>query len=575
MASASAVDNQVHAYAAGVVSEEIVAGRLVHLACIRHLRDLEEGELRGIHFDLDAALEAIGFFSLLNLPDSSQPFILQPWQQFVIGSIFGWKSADGARRFRTAYIEAGKGSGKSPLAAGVGLYGLVMDGERAAEIYAAATTTDQASILFRDAKNLIDASPQLRRRLEVGRWNVAHHPSKSFFRPVSSEHRQLDGKRVHFALIDEIHEHPTSLVVDKLRAGTKGRRQALIFEITNSGFDQTSVCWHHHEYSAKVLGGVLQDDSWFAYICTLDPCAIHEADGKEQPVDGCHDCDDWRNEACWLKANPNLGISIKPQYLREQVREAIGMPSKEGIVKRLNFCLWTQGKSAWLPPTLWSRGAGPIDREALKGRECFGGLDMASKIDLAAFVLDFPDWPEPGHATLLAWFWSCQEYVDMAVREWSIPYHLWEKQGLLTVCDGNCIDPAMIEETVKEAYDVFELKEVAYDPWNAQSSALHLQQHGVKMVEFAQTLKNFNEPAKSFEMLLRQGKLHHGGNGVLNYMASCVTVITDASGNIRPVKPEHGTRKKVDGIVAAVMARGRAILMSAPSVYDTRGVANL
>lgn len=330
-------------YALAVRDGKIVAGRLVRLACLRHLKDQEEGKSRGLKWDVAAANRAIEFFGYLRLADgqfAGQPFKLQPFQQFIVGCVFGWLGPDGFRRFRTAYCEEAKGNGKTPQAAAIGLYGLVADDEAGAEIYPAATTREQAGILFRDAKRLVESSPQLRKRLEVQQYNISHPASGSFLRPVSSEHRGLDGKRPHMALIDEIHEHPTSLVVDKLRAGTKARRQALIFETTNAGYDRTTVCWTHHEYSVKVLEDVVEDDSWFAYVAALDCCDKCRAEGKTQPTDNCKQCDQWDDEAVWTKANPGLDTILPRKYLREQVHEAKGMPSKESIVKRLNFCLW-------------------------------------------------------------------------------------------------------------------------------------------------------------------------------------------------------------------------------------------
>ena len=229
------------------------------------MRDLSEGPARGLHFDTAAADRALNFFpDVLRLAEGEfdgQPFILQPWQKFIVGSLFGWKGADGLRRFRNAYVEIGKGNGKSPLAAGIGIYMLTADGEASAECYSAAVTKDQAGILFRDAARMVEVSPALKSRIAASGGgkiqNLAHVASGSFFRPVSSEHRGLDGKRVHYAAIDELHEHPSSIVVDKMRAGTKGRRQALIFRITNSGFDRATVCFAEHEYSRKLVEGLL------------------------------------------------------------------------------------------------------------------------------------------------------------------------------------------------------------------------------------------------------------------------------------------------------------------------------
>lgn len=558
-------------YAREVVAGRLVVGRLVRLACERHLRDLDDGAARGLRWDLAAAMHAIDFvrtfLRLAGGEHEGKPFDPSPWQAFILGSLFGWKGADGYRRFRTAYVEIGKGNGKSPLAAAVGLYMLIADGEARAEVYAAATKKDQAMILFRDAVAMVDQSPDIGKRLAKsgakGReWNIAHHASGSFFRAISSDDGQ-SGPRPHCGVIDEVHEHKTPLVIDMMRAGTKGRTQALIFEITNSGYDRDSVCWRHHDYSAKVLAGQIVNDSWFAYVCGLDPCSKHAGEGKTQPVEGCHDCDDWRDERTWQKANPNLGVSVTLKYLREQVAEAIGMPSKEGTVKRLNFCWWTEGETAWLPAALWSRGAGRIPDADLIGGVCFGGLDVASEIDIAAWVLAFPDRPDPGQYALRCRFWIPRSQALFHEREHGVPYTLWEREGWVTLTPGEAIDIDQIEQQVKVDAEAYQLADLAYDPWNAAQIALHLQAHGIKVVKFAQHVGNYNEPTKRFESLLKEGRLRHGSNPVLDWMAGNVAVSTDGNGNVRPVKPAHAGAKKVDGIVAAVMALARGMLSPA------------
>jgi phage terminase large subunit-like protein len=572
-------------YARDVIagSERSLAGRLVKLACERHLRDLKEGKARGLTFDVEAAQHAIDFFGFLTLAEgehAGKPFQLQPFQQFIVGCLFGWKGSDGYRRFRTAYVEQGKGNGKSPLAGGIGLYCLLADNEPGAEVYSAATTRDQAGILFKDARNMVNASPSLTKRLDggVGLHNLADLKSNSFFRPVSSENRGLDGKRVHCALIDELHEHPTDLVVNKMRAGTKGRRQALVFEITNSGHDRTSVCWHHHEYSVQVLKAKTPEDagfndSWFAYVCGLDACAAHHVEGKTQPVEGCEHCDDWRDEKTWQKANPNLGVSVTVKYLREQVAEAVGMPTKEGIVKRLNFCVWCESETAWLSADLWSKGAGPIDVTALTRRVCFGGLDVASKIDVAACVYAFPDFPADGDVSLLCRFWIPEATAKARQTADGVPWLKWAEAGFVTLTEGESIDQDRIEAAVKKDAETYRLKELAFDSWNASMLASHLMQHGVTVFEFCQNMRNFNEPTKHFEALLREGHLKHGDNPVLRWMAGNVMVLADRNNNVRPVKPSDSSSKKVDGVTGAVMAVGRMMLAppsEGESVYDTR-----
>jgi len=563
----------VEAYARSVVEGRAVAGRLVRLACARHLRDLVLGPARGLVWDAAAAGRALHFFGFLQLIDATgggMPFVLSPFQAFIVGSLFGWKGADGYRRFRTAYVESGKGSGKSPLAGAIGLYCLMADGEGGAEVYSAATTREQAGILFRDAKAMAEMSPGFRTKLIIGETNLAHPASRSYFRPVSSEGRGLDGKRVHCALIDELHEHPSAVVADKMRAGTKGRRQALVFEITNSGYDRNTVCWAHREYSVRVLEGVLDNDSWFAYVCTLDCCAQHRSEGKLFPVDGCPECDDWRDEAVWPKANPNLGVSIPLKYLREQVAEAVGMPTKQGVVKRLNLCIWTEGLSQLIPAELWASCGAPVDAAAFAIRSSFGGMDLAARYDVAAFVLASED--AEGFVDLLPYFWIPESVADAREKSDRVPWRLWAQQGYVTLTGGDWTDYSLIQAKVIELAGAHQLGKVNYDPTDASAVAQALVAAGVEMVDFRQNMTNFNEPTEHLLLKLKQGTLRHGNHPVLAWMAANVKGQTDAAGHIRPVKPDRGDHQKIDGIVAAIMALA-GVLFDAPSAdFEIRGV---
>lgn len=582
----TATECQVEQYTRGVVDGEIVAGRLVRLACQRHLRDLEEGPARGLHFDADAAVFAIEFFSLLHLPDSEKPFKLSPFQAFIVGSLWGWKAEDGSRRFRTAYVESGKGSGKSPLGGGIGLLGMVADGEQAAEIYSAATTREQASILFRDAKRIVDASPSLSRRLNVGQANIADEKSGSFFRPVSSEHRGLDGKRVHIALVDELHEHPTAMVVDKMRAGTKGRRQALIFEITNSGWDRNSVCYKHREYSEKVLEQSIEDDSWFAYVCTLDACDKHRAEGKTMPHEGCPDCDDWQNEACWAKANPNIGVSLTLKYLREQVREAVGMPSKQSIVKRLNFCIWTESETRAIDMERWRACGLGVDgkpvaakwwREAaierLKGKPCIGGLDLGSTSDLTALALLFEEEEDSRKLfTILPYYWVPKDSAAKRQRKDRVPYLVWIEQGFVKPTEGDVTDYDQVRRDINDLAGYFAIRFIEVDRlFQGAQLCTQLLGDGFEVEAFGQGFFSMAAPVKRMLELVAAGEINHGNNPPLTWNAGNAVTEQDAAGNLKFSKKKSS--EKIDGLVASVMALGKQ--MSDPSgggsIYDSPG----
>lgn len=570
---APAPSDPVTAYAEQVVAGEVVAGRLIRLACERHLRDLAEGAARGLRFDPATAQRALDFFpEILRLAEgehADQPFRLSPFQQFIVGSLFGWFGEDGFRRYRTAYIEIGKGSGKSPLAAGIGLYGLVADGERAAQVYSAATTREQAKIVWGDASKMVAASPALSERIEETVNNLAFLEMGSFFRPVSADASRLDGFRPHIVIADEVHEHPSGKVIDKMRAGFKGRRQPLLVEITNSGFDRKSICWQHHEYSCRVLEGVAANDSWFAFVCGLDPCAKCWKQGYRQPRDGCKRCDDWRDEAVWPKANPNLGVSLTWKYLREQVQEAIELPSKQNLVKRLNFCIWTEQSVRWLDLDAWDRGAEAVPEEELIGQPCVAGLDLSSTTDLTALVLVFPR-PD-GRKVVRCRFWCPEEGVRKRAERDKVPYQEWVQAGLLTATPGNVVDYDRIRLDIQDDAERYNLREVAIDRWNSTQLVSQLQGDGLTVALFGQGFQSMSAPSKALEAEVLAGRLRHGAHPLLRWMAGNVAVEQDAAGNIKPSKAK--STERIDGMVALVMALGR--LMVNPdltSVYEDRGI---
>ncbi|MBP6544039.1 MAG: terminase large subunit [Piscinibacter sp.] len=530
-------------YAMRVVDGTEVAGPWVRLACQRHLDDLEHGPARGLAWHADRAAHAIGFIECLRHyqgATAGQRFTLSPFQRFIVGSLFGWYVGEG-RRFRVGYVEIGKGNGKTPLAAGIALYGLVADGEAGAEVYSAATSRDQAGICFNDALEFVRASPPLLQRLSLGKANLAYLATSSFFRPVSAEGKGLDGKRPHVVVVDELHEHPSGIVVEKMRAGTKGRTRALIFEITNSGYDQTSVCWEHHDYSTKVLQGVLQNDAWFAYIAALDK--------GDQPFD---------DETCWRKANPNLGVSLTPEYLREQVLEARNIPSKRSLVLRLNFCRWTQASENWVDLDKWDACGQPVDEALLAGRPCYGGLDLASVSDLNALVWLFPPIEADPLWRLVMRCWLPEQTLRLQVEKAFLPYDLWHREGLLRTTPGNVADYAFIKKQIAEDMERFDVREIAYDRWNATSLVTELMdEHSAPMVQFGQGFASMSAPMKELERIYLSALLAHGGNPLLRWMASNLVATQDPAGNIKPDRAE--SRSKIDGMVATVMALGRAI----------------
>jgi phage terminase large subunit-like protein len=548
----------VRAYAQAVAKGKPLAGRPVRLACERHLRDLREQETRGLEWRGAEAQRAIAFFGDMLVREDGEPLALMPWQKFIVGSLFGWYNADGSRRYRTAYIETGKGSGKTCFAAGIGLYCLLADGEPAPEVYSAATAADQAAICWKDARRMVEASPDLRALVDVQVGSLTIPADSAVFRPVSSEHRGLDGKRVHCAIVDELHEHPSAIVVDKMRAGTKTRQRALVFEITNSGWDRTSVCWEHHQLSMRVLEGVVQNDGWFAYVCALDPCEEHRQAGKL--VDGCDGCDDWRDERVWVKANPGLGTVLPPTYLRELVQDAITMPSKQNIVKRLNFCVWTEQDARWLDMALWERGAGAVEFDARA--PCFAGL-RTSTTDLSSFVLLSAG--EGGGYSLRCRFWLPAGALEDKGRaeETRAQFRAWADAGRVTLTTGTVTDYDAIERDLLAEVEGVNLQALTYDRYGTNSILSHLEAlWGTEPDSVPYVIRPLDReipPAcGELERLLIAGLLKHGGHPVLRWMAANVSVRQDGDGNVRPDLGASGDN--VTGITALVTALTRAMV---------------
>lgn len=558
--SSTSTSDRATAYAQDVLAGRIIAGPDIRAACQRHLNDLATGGDRGLIWDIAAATRAIGYYEevlCLNGGEfEGQPFVLLPWQAFIIGSLFGWKSADGHRRFRTAYIETAKGSGKSPLVAGIGLYGMTSDGEARAEIYAAATKKDQAMILFRDAVSMVDQSALLAERIDkTGRgekvWNLAHPESGSFFRAISADDGQ-SGPRPHVALLDEIHEHKTRMVVDMMRAGTKSRRQALIVMITNSGHDKTTICYEYHEYAQAVSAGTKIDDSFFGFVCSLDP-----------------DDDPFKDEACWHKVNPSLAFG-KPgdanggvpgfKYLREQVTEARGMPSKESTVRRLNFCQWVDAENPWISGPLWMRCESEFELEELLGEECYGGLDLSGSRDLTALALYFPRLRKA-----FVEFWTPSDSLHDRARTDRVPYDAWLRNGHIHAPPGMAVDYGFVAQRIGELTQMFQIQGLAFDPYRIKYMGPELDAEGVQveLIPHGQGYYKSQQSGlwmpRSIELLeaaLTGQQIEIKPNPCLRWNAAGAVLEADQKDN--RIFAKRKSTGRIDGIVALAMAVGAA-----------------
>jgi phage terminase large subunit-like protein len=592
--TSSSVD-RTKAYALAVVAGKTVAGPHVRNACRRHLLDLETGAERGLAFDDDAATFAFEFFEgVLKLSEGQfegRAFELHPSQAFIIGSLFGWKRADGTRRFRRAYIEQGKGNGKSPLAGGIGLYGMVSDGEAGAQIYAAAAKKEQANILFRDAVRMVEQSPALKKRIEPsggpGReFNLAHHPSGSFFRPVSRDTGKTgSGPRPYFVLADEVHELPDRKIIEMLERGFKFRRQPLLFMITNSGSDRNSVAWEEHEHAVKVAAGHTEavndptfvgeaiDDTTFSYVCALD-------DGD----------DPLRDPRCWVKANPLLGVTITEQYLTDVVAQAKAIPGQLNGIQRLHFCMWTDAETAWMTRATLEPALGEFDPRDHAGEQIFIGLDLSQNRDITAMASVVRTGTDSNDKPMFdAWIeaWTPGDTLRARELQDKMPYGVWKEQGFIHAPTGESINYRHVAQTLAEYVERYDVQMVAYDRYafkrfeeDVDAIGLRVEfvehpQGGLKkgkpsegMVKMAEAKREKADglwmpgSLRMLEDALLEGRIRLQKNPVLvSAMMSAVTE-EDKWGNHWLAKTR--SINKIDAAVALAMAFGAANAISEP-----------
>jgi len=503
------ISDPVTAYAQSVVAGRVIAGPHVRNACRRHLDDLKRGKARGLTWDLAAALRFVNFCrDVLRLSGGQfegKPFELEPSQAFQAGSIFGWKRADGTRRFRRAFIETGKGSGKTPLVAAIGMYGLVADGEDRAEIYAAGKDKDQAMVMFRDAVSMVHQSPALARRLKQSGqppsvWNLAFLEKASFYRPISKEGAS-SGPRPHFALCDELHEHPDGATIEMLERGFKFRRQPLLVMITNSGSDRQSVCWQEHVHAIRAAAGNpnLEDkagettdylgdpeaaaiyDDTFAFVCSLD-----QGD------------DPFEDPSCWPKANPLLGKTITEEYLAGVVRQAKAIPGKANNILRLHFCQWTDADKAWMSRGTLEQVLDDFDPAQFAGEAICAGADLSGSQDLTAvaYVCETGSVELPRESigangdprvdlvrlpTYHAWVdcWTPGDTLaERALRD-QAPYEIWATQGWLRAPPGKQIRLDFVAARIAEVAAEYRMSWLAYDRYAYARLADNLDEMGV------------------------------------------------------------------------------------------------
>ena len=511
------------------------------------------------HYDKAKADRAVTFIENLKHTKGKwdgKPFWLLPWQEQIIRDIFGIVDKDGHRQFRTAYVEIGKKNGKSELAAAVALYLLYGDNEPAAEVYGAAADRQQASIVFDVARRMVEKAPALYKRSKVAAATkrIVNYSNAGFYQVLSAEVGTKHGLNVSGLVFDEVHAQPNRKLYDVLTKGSgDAREQPLYFLITTAGTDKESICYELHMKALDIMAGRKIDYTFYPVVY------------------GLADDEDWTDERNWYKANPSLGQTIQIERVREMFQEAIDNPAEENVFKQLRLNMWVSSLTRFIPEQVYDLGNGPIDMEALKGRDCYGGLDLSSTGDITAFVLMFPPRDETEKYIMLPFFWIPEDTIPLRVRRASVPYDVWYKQGYLNATEGNVIHYDFIEKFIEDLGKQYHILEIAFDRWGAVQMTQDLEGMGFTVVPFGQGYKDMSPPTKEFYKLLMEGRIVHGGNPIMRWMSGNVVVDTDPAGNIKCTKAK--SPEKIDGIVAAIMALDRCIRHeNTGSVYDERGL---
>lgn len=490
---------------------------------------------------------------------AGQPFLLEDWQKEFIHQLFGTMNANGLRQYRTSYVQIPRKNGKSNLSAALALAALFVDKEQGAEIYCCASSRDQAKIVFEVAKQMVRNSKVLSRECNVFQNSIVKNGTNSFLKAVAAEAGLLHGANASFVVYDELHVAKTDELWNVMSTSMGARSQPMMIAITTAGvFDPNSICYKLYEYGKKVRDGVIDDETFLPLI--------YEAD----PEDDIHDVETWK------KANPNFGISIKPEYFEKMAKESKSLISTEIAFRQLHLNQWVNSLSGWIPDDEWMASSGSIDFDQLRGRKCYAGLDLAATEDVTAFVMAFK--MDDDTIKIVPKMFVSEAAVERRRTQTGGSYDQFVASGELIVTEGNSTDYAVIQRVIMECAELYDIQSVAFDRWNSNSLVQFLTDKGIEMDPFGQGFISMTSPIKNAEILVKKKQLHHGGNGMLRWMVGNVVVKKDDADNVKFSKAKAGD--KIDGIIAMIMALGEMMTMensdvSKVSTYETQGIRML
>lgn len=516
---------------------------------------------KGSYYDKEYADFAVAFIESLCHTKGTwagKPFELMDWQEQIIRDLFGILKSNGYRQFNTAYIEIPKKNSKSELAAAVALLLTCGDGEQRAEVYGAAADRQQTSIAFDVAADMVRMCPALNKRVKIlaSQKRLIYEPTNSFYQVLSAEAYSKHGFNVHGVVFDELHSQPNRKLYDVLTKGSgDARMQPLFFLITTAGTDTHSICYEVHQKAQDIIDGRKIDPTFYP--------AIYGAD----------DTEDWTNPKVWKKCNPSLGETIGIDKVKTACESAKQNPGEENSFRQLRLNQWVKQAVRWMPMDKWDKCAFAVNEDDLRGRVCYGGLDLSSTTDITAFVLVFPPLDEEDKYIILPYFWIPEDTLDLRVKRDHVPYDVWERQEYLQTTEGNVVHYGYIEKFIEQLGKRFNIREIAFDRWGAVQMVQNLEGMGFTVVPFGQGFKDMSPPTKELMKLTLEQKIAHGGHPVLRWNMDNIFIRTDPAGNIKADKEK--STEKIDGAIATIMALDRAIRCgndTSESVYSSRGI---
>lgn len=519
-------------YAEDVLSGKIVTGHYIKLAAERFFRLMynERYEFR------EGKVEQVcGFISIIHHytgKHAGKPFVLEAWQEWIVASMYGfYLRGTNERLVQSAYIEMARKQGKSAFASALCLYHLIADGEMNAEVYMAANSKDQAKVSFNMASNFSKMLDPGKEFLDPYRDTIKYERTLSFLKVLAADSSKLDGPNASMYLIDEYHAAKNSGVKDVLQSSQGMRENPMAVIITTAGFDRLGVCYQYREMCTEVVSGLKEDDTLFIAIYCLD---------KE---------DDWKDEAVWVKSNPNLGVTVQTKYLKTQVRKAINTPSDEVGIKTKNLNIWCDAEKTWIKDDYILSASANVNLKEYNGLDCFIGVDLSSTSDLTSFSVMIP--------TTEKMVWKTFYFLPEAAlteKRFKELYGEWARQGALCITPGNVVDYDFILNKIMEIGQILNIVTIGYDSWNATQFVINCTEKGLPMEPYSQSIGNFNKPTKELERLLLSGVAVIDNNIITRHCFRNVVMARDKNGNTKPSKQYE--EKKIDGVIAMIEALG-------------------